>query len=147
MGVLWYGGTIYTMRKEYEEIESVFTKNGKIVDVGPVKDLRDKYKDEIDKEQDLDGKTMFPGFVDSHLHIVGHGEKILHLDLSVMNSAEEVLNALSSRAKQLGDGEWLIGEGWNENQWAQPRMIRKEELDEMWANSPMMLTRIGRHAA
>ncbi|SDK43527.1 amidohydrolase [Sediminibacillus albus] len=146
MGTLWQGGNIYTMKAEMDKVEAVFTANGLIQDTGSLSELRAKYQEEIDTVHHLQGKTMFPGFIDSHLHIIGHGEKLIHLDLSALQSPEEVLQALRSRSTQLAAGEWLIGEGWNENQWETPRILHKDELDAICPENPMVLNRICRHA-
>ncbi|WP_077621227.1 amidohydrolase [Sediminibacillus massiliensis] len=146
MGTLWYGGTIYTMRQEGDITEAVYTESGIIKETGSLQTLESKYSDNIEARHNLQGKTMLPGFIDSHLHIIGHGEKLIHLDLSAMHSPEQVKSALRERAKTLSPGEWLIGEGWNENQWEEPVIIPKEELDEISPDNPMMLTRVCRHA-
>ncbi|WP_226036412.1 amidohydrolase [Aquibacillus saliphilus] len=146
MGTLWYGGSIYTMKTEGDQVESVYTEKGKIVEIGSLENLLAKYKGQIEQSHDLGGKVMYPGFVDSHLHIIGHGEKLLHLDLSLITSPEQVIEILKERVQQLEVGEWLIGEGWNENQWENPRIIHKNELDEICPDNPMMLTRVCRHA-
>ncbi|WP_090857865.1 amidohydrolase [Paraliobacillus sp. PM-2] len=146
MGTLWYGGTIYSMEKENEIHEAVYTNQGRIIATGTYNELIENFSEKIKSFENLNGKTMYPGFVDSHLHIVGHGEKLKHLDLSQMKSAEEVLYSLCQRAKELGEGEWLIGEGWNENQWDNPRIIHHTELDQVSTVHPIMLTRICRHA-
>ncbi|WP_117170574.1 amidohydrolase [Paraliobacillus sediminis] len=146
MGTLWYGGTIYTMKEEGEIVEAIYTENGEIIAGDQIHILKEKYAMFITDYQDLKGNVMFPGFVDSHLHIIGHGEKIIHLDLSKMTSPEQVLVAVKERIHVLDEGVWLIGEGWNENQWEDPRVINKTELDEITTNHPIMLTRVCRHA-
>ncbi|MDL4841341.1 amidohydrolase [Aquibacillus rhizosphaerae] len=146
MGVLWYGGNIYTMKSIGNTVDSVFIEDGIIVDTGDYHILKQNYGNKISEIKNLNGKTMFPGFVDSHLHIIGHGEKIAHLDLSLMTSPEQVAEALRSRVDNLHEGEWLIGEGWNENQWEDPRILHKDELDSICPNNPMLLTRVCRHA-
>ncbi|MCA0982472.1 amidohydrolase [Halobacillus yeomjeoni] len=143
---LWYGGKIYTMKTEGEWVESVVTDRGTIVGVGQTQELYDKYKDKIETEYDLKGAVMYPGFTDSHLHIIGHGERLMRLDLSFMKSAEEVKQALKQHTEQLNPGEWIIGDGWNENQWEEKRIIHKDELDAISSDHPMMLTRVCRHA-
>ena len=143
---LWYGGKIYTMKNEGEWVESVVTSNGEILAVGETQQLYTTYKEQILEEVDLKGAVMYPGFTDSHLHIIGHGERLMRLDLSFMKSAEEVKQALQLHAEQLPAGEWIIGDGWNENQWEDKRIIHKDELDEISTDHPMMLTRVCRHA-
>ncbi|WP_186578371.1 amidohydrolase [Aquibacillus kalidii] len=146
MGVLWHGGKIYTMRSEGELVEAIYTEDGMIKDIGSYDQLKKQYEGEIQLYQNLKGNVMYPGFVDSHLHIIGHGEKLLHLDLSEMTSPEQVLTSLKERVKYLKEGEWLIGEGWNENQWEDPTILHSNQLDEICPNNPMMLTRVCRHA-
>ncbi|WP_226583755.1 amidohydrolase [Halobacillus litoralis] len=143
---LWYGGKIYTLKEEGEWVEAVVTSDGEIVAVGNTHDLYSFYKEQITEEHDLKGSVMYPGLTDSHLHIIGHGERLMRLDLSFMKSAEEVKQALQLHAEQLPAGEWIIGDGWNENQWAEKRIIHKDELDEISSDHPMMLTRVCRHA-
>ncbi len=143
---LWYGGKIYTMKKEGDWVEAVISDKGTIVATGHTQDLYAAYQDAITEEIDLKGAVMYPGFTDSHLHIIGHGERLMRLDLSFMKSAEEVKQALSLHAEQLEKGKWIIGEGWNENQWEDKRIIHKKELDELTQDHPMMLTRVCRHA-
>ncbi|MFC7061523.1 amidohydrolase [Halobacillus seohaensis] len=143
---LWYGGKIYTMQYEGDWVESVITKEGLILATGDTQDLFSQYKEEIKVEHDLKGAVMYPGFTDSHLHIIGHGERLMRLDLSFMKSAEEVLQALRQHTEQLEQGHWIIGDGWNENQWEDKRIIQRDELDEISKHHPMMLTRVCRHA-
>ncbi|WP_198162742.1 amidohydrolase [Halobacillus mangrovi] len=143
---LWYGGKIYTMKKEGQWVEAVVTNEGEITAVGDTQELYSRYKDEITEEHNLKGSVMYPGFTDSHLHIIGHGERLMRLDLSFMKSAEEVKQALRQHTEQLNPGEWVIGDGWNENQWGEKRIIHKDELDEISREHPMMLTRVCRHA-
>ncbi|MDX8046724.1 amidohydrolase [Gracilibacillus sp. S3-1-1] len=146
MGTIYYGGTIYTMKEVEETVEAVFVEDGIIQDIGEREALINTYMDRIDKEYNLEGAIMYPGFVDSHLHIIGHGEKLLRIDLSTMKSAEEVLEALARKVVELEEDEWLIADGWNENQWNDPRIIHKSELDAITEKHPIMLTRICRHA-
>ncbi|MRG87711.1 amidohydrolase [Salinibacillus xinjiangensis] len=146
MGKLWYGGKIYTMRQEGEVVEAVYTDNGRVIDLGTKSYLEKAYANQIDDEHDLDGQVMYPGFIDSHLHIIGHGERILRLDLTYIKSPEELLRAVKDATQKLSPGEWLIGEGFNENQWENPRIIHRNELDEACAEHPVMLTRVCRHA-
>ncbi|WP_238343560.1 amidohydrolase [Gracilibacillus saliphilus] len=146
MGTLFYGGTIYTMEDETSIAEAVYVEDGTIMGVGKESALRNTWRNSIDDEYNLSGAIMYPGFVDSHLHIIGHGEKLLHLDLSSMKSANEVLQALERKAQELEPEEWLIADGWNENQWEEVRIIDKKELDDISSEHPIILSRICRHA-
>ncbi|TFB25049.1 amidohydrolase [Filobacillus milosensis] len=145
MGKLWYGGMVYTMTKENETVEAIFTENGTILDIGKLDELKNKYSEQIDEEITFKG-TLLPGFIDSHLHIIGHGEKLLRLDLSEVFSRKEVIQKVKKAANNIKDHQWLIGEGFNENNWDNPVLIHRHELDEISGGKPVVLTRVCRHA-
>ena len=90
MKTVWHNGTLYTMEREGEQVEALLTENGKIIAVGTYEELKGK----ADEEIDLNGAVLYPGFVDSHMHMIGHGEKLLSLDLSKATSAEEMMDML-----------------------------------------------------
>ncbi|MFD1038147.1 amidohydrolase [Virgibacillus byunsanensis] len=146
MGDLWFGGNIYTMENDGDAVEAIYTEGKRIRAVGTYEKLYHEFYNQIEETINLQGKTLLPGFIDSHLHIIGHGEKILRLDLSQMKSPNEVKEALQNRTANLSEGEWLVGEGWNENQWDDPTIIHKSELDQITSTHPIMLTRVCRHA-
>jgi len=140
MRELWYGGTIYTMEKENETVESVLVQEGKIIAVGSLNELRNQ----ADQIINLNGNIMYPGFVDSHLHVIYHGEKLLRLDLSKATSCEEMLSIIEEASKQLPPEQWLFGEGWNENNFSDQRIPTISELDAI-RKEPIVLTRVCHH--
>ncbi|WP_349408151.1 amidohydrolase [Pseudalkalibacillus sp. SCS-8] len=144
MKTLWTNGTIYTMEKEGETVEAVLVEGTKIIDCGSKEWIEEHH--DIDEVQDLQGAVMYPGFVDSHLHMIGHGEKLLRLDLSDIHSAEEMRKVLKEKVYSTPLEEWIIGEGWNENNFLDRKIFHRIELDEIAPHHPMMLTRICRHA-
>lgn len=137
---LWTNGTIYTMESPTKTVAAVLVENGKILNVGE----RAQLQVLADEVIDLQGATMYPGFVDSHLHMIGHGDKLQRLDLSDVKSATELLQKVKLAAKNLQQGEWLIGDGWNENQFIDGRIPAIEELDVV-CNNPLLLNRICHH--
>ncbi len=140
MKQLWHGGTIYTMERENETVEAVLVEDDKIIAVGP----KDELKGQADKEMDLQGATMYPGFVDSHLHMIFTGQKLIRLDLSNAKSTEEMLEMISVAAKNTPDDQWLFGESWNENNFADKRIPTKDELDAI-RKGPIILNRVCHH--
>lgn len=146
MATLWYGGTIYTLEAEGRRVDAVLTREDKIIATGLLKEMKERYKEEITEYIDLKGGTMLPGFVDSHLHLISHGEKLIRLDLSQYSSKNEVLQAVRDYTEKVDVGDWIIGEGWNENLWDVPNPIVRDELDEVSPNHPVLLKRICRHA-
>ncbi|RDI44283.1 amidohydrolase [Falsibacillus pallidus] len=146
MGKLIFNGTIYTMAAEGETVEAVYVENGKIADSGNLDSIKIKYSGRITDMIDLVGSTMYPGFTDSHMHLIGHGETLIRLDLSEMSSKEEVYDTLQKRSAMLAPGEWIIGEGWNENLWEPKETPNRFELDEYIPDHPVLIKRICRHA-
>ncbi|WP_026676596.1 amidohydrolase [Fictibacillus gelatini] len=146
MGTLYKGGTIYTMKNEGDTVGAVYADHSGIIDIGSEKDLVSNYQDEIEEVVDLKEGVMFPGFVDSHLHLIGHGEKLIRLDLSKATSAAEMVEYLEETVSHTGLEEWVIGDGWNENNFPDRKIFHRLELDEIAPNRPMFLSRVCRHA-
>lgn len=142
MKTLWFNGTFYTMEYEGDIVSALLTENGKIISIGTYEEL----KNQANKEINLEGAVLYPGFIDSHMHMIGHGEKLLSLDLSKANSTEEMMDMLVNAHPELKSLEWFVGEGWNENNFPDKRIMTRYELDEV-TDSPMVLKRTCRHAA
>nr|WP_090890876.1 amidohydrolase [Evansella caseinilytica] len=146
MGTLWYGGKIRTLISETDVQEAVFVNDGYILGVGEKRKLEAKFKGQITTYENLRGAVMYPGFVDSHLHMIGHGEKLLRLDLSEVTSVSELMEVLQRRLEELPKGSWLTGEGFNENLFPDKLVPNRHILDEVTTEYPVMLTRVCRHA-
>ncbi|MFJ7953877.1 amidohydrolase [Lysinibacillus sp. NPDC096418] len=125
MATLWTGGKIYTMVSDGETVEAVLEHNGKIVATGEV----DRLLPQATFIQDLKGNVMYPGFVDSHLHILGYGEKLKHLDVSNVKSKDELLALIRARMEIVHSNEWVIAIGLNETQFDEPIFPTLAELD------------------
>ncbi|TWI56957.1 amidohydrolase [Halalkalibacter nanhaiisediminis] len=147
MGTLWLNGTFLTMEAEHKSVEAVYVSNGIIRATGTKADLESRFARNITERQDVRGAYVYPGFVDSHLHMIGHGEKLIQLDLSEVESAMEMRRQLAEKAKETKSGEWIFGEGWNENNFSDRKIFHRQELDEIASDKPMFLTRVCRHAA
>ncbi|MBJ9992651.1 amidohydrolase [Paenibacillus sp. S28] len=145
MAKCWTNGTIYTMEQGHKTVEAVMTEGGRIIDAGDTRELKEKFHGRIDEVIDLGGGTMFPGFVDSHIHLIGHGETFLKLQLSGLKHRGELLDKIAGQARRLPPGTWIIGEGWNENEWEEALLPTRVELDRAAPNHPVMLRRVCRH--
>ncbi|KAF9126973.1 hypothetical protein BGX30_014997 [Mortierella sp. GBA39] len=145
MAKCWTNGTIYTMEQEHKTVEAVITEGGRILDAGDTRELKERFHGRIDEVIDLGGGTMFPGFVDSHIHLIGHGETFLKLQLSGLKHRGELLDKIAGQARRLPPGTWIIGEGWNENEWEEALLPTRVELDRAAPNHPVMLRRVCRH--
>jgi len=127
LATLWTGGKIYTMAQVGETVDAVLVEDGKIVATGSVESLSPLAA----SIQHLEGNIMYPGFVDSHLHIIGYGEKLKHLDVSAVTSKEALLVKLQEQMAEASAHEWVIAIRLNENQFEEPIFPTLAELDAL----------------
>ena len=127
MATLWTGGTIYTMARIGETVEAVLEHKGKIVATGRF----DRLLPQATSIKDLQGKVLYPGFVDSHLHILGYGEKLKHIDVSNVTNKEELLAIIRLRMNGVHKDAWVIAIGMNETNFDKPIFPSLAELDAL----------------
>ncbi len=137
MKVMWTDGKIITMVSEGDTVEAVLTENGSITMVGKKEELAPF----AEKEISLQGAAMYPGFVDSHIHLIGHGEKLSYYDLSHEPSIEQIVKGIEQRITK---GLWYIAEGWDDNRLEEKRQITMQDLQH-FTDTPIVLKRICRH--
>ncbi len=142
--LLVYNGIIYTVDSSFSIAEAMVIKDGKIIGVGKSSDLQNQYetKEKIDAQQ----KFIYPGFIDAHAHFLSFGRGLQEANLVGTASWEEILDTLQNFAAKQQQG-WLIGRGWDQNDWAVKEYPTKEKLDAMFPNRPVFLTRVDGHAA
>ncbi len=110
-----YGGPIYTV-SENPSVESVVSKDGKILFVGNKKEAMG-FRGEGTEILDLKGKTMTPGLIEAHAHIMGVGYNRLNIDLLQVKSYEELIQKVEEVAANTPKGEWILGRGWHQDKW------------------------------
>jgi predicted amidohydrolase YtcJ len=142
--VIVYNGKVYTVNSKFDTVEAFAVKNGKIIALGKSDEIKGKYtsKEEINAE----GKAVYPGFIDAHAHFYGYGQSLQTADLRETKSWEEVLNRLTAFANTHPDG-WLIGNGWDQNDWDNKAFPTNEKLTALFPGRPVFLNRIDGHAA
>lgn len=121
-----------------------------IDDDGRVKELldrKDKRPKDVDFQFDGKGKTLIPGFVDAHGHVMGLGFAALTLDLSATKSLAEAQQALREYAEKYPNRRWIIGRGWNQESWGLGRFPTAADLDSIIPDRPVYLERVDGHAA
>ncbi len=140
-----YNTKIYTVDNKFSIAESFAVKDGKFYDVGTNEDILGKYTSDI--TFNAVGLTVYPGFIDGHCHFYYYGMGILlNADLTGTSSFNEILKILKEHQKNK-QGEWLIGRGWDQNDWEIMKFPDKEKLDKLFPDTPVFLTRIDGHAA
>ncbi len=143
--VIYHGGTLYTVNQEFEIVEAVAIQDGKFVAVGSENDILSSY--ESNKTIDLAGKSVYPGFIDAHTHFFRYGEGLRVLDLVGTNSFDELVQKVKNYSDANPDEAWILGSGWDQNLWEGQEFPTREKLDELFPDTPILLTRIDGHAA
>ncbi len=145
-----FGGNIYTAEASNPKVEAIAIKDGKILAVGKLVDI-EKLAGENTKKIDLKGKTLIPGFIESHAHLLALGKQQSQLDLSKVKNYEELLDMVAEAAKNTAKGEWIVGRGWHQSKWdPKPKLITgyqaHEKLSETSPDHPVMLVHASGHA-
>ncbi|MEO6316985.1 MAG: amidohydrolase [Chitinophagaceae bacterium] len=136
---------IYTIDSAFTMAEAMAIKDGKIVASGSSADIAKKYA--ASQAIDAGGKFIYPGFIDAHAHFLGYGLGLQTVNLVGTESWEAILQVLSNAAKNMDSSSWLIGSGWDQNDWQVKEFPSKEKLDALYPNRPVFLTRVDGHAA
>ena len=135
-------GKIVTVDDAFTIANTVVVHEGKVVETGD-SSLLEKYQGE--SQVDLEGKTVLPGFIDSHTHIRGRPRRFI--ELSKITSIAEMQELIYAKTQELGEGEWITGYGWSEDELAEGRKPDRLDLDAAAPNNPVTLTRAGGHSA
>ena len=144
--LLFVNGNIYTVNEKQPHAEAIAVKNQRIVLVGSNEEAK-SFRDDKTRIVDLGGKTVVPGFTDSHCHIFRIGEQELTLNLEGTNSLEDFLAKVARRATKTEPGKWITGRGWIETFWKPPQFPTRQDLDAIAPDNPVFLTRADGHAS
>lgn len=142
--LLIHNATIYTVNTEFTIAEAMAIKDGKIIDIGPNNELKNRY--EAIREIDAKLKPIYPGFIDAHCHFFWYGNTFFEVDLVGTKSWEDVLERTKSFADENSDG-WVTGRGWDQNDWDVKEFPAKSKLDSLFPDRAVLLKRIDGHAA
>ena len=140
--LILYNGKVLTADKDFSIKSAVAVKDGKILAVGG-EEIAKSYT--APKTLDLKGRTLIPGFMDTHLHPQALSHR--SIEATKAKSIVEIQQQLRVKAKELGPGEWITGSGWDEALLTEKRNITRKDLDVATPNNPVVLTRAGGHSS
>ena len=120
------------------------TPDGK---VSKLLSAKDKRPDKLDWRVDLKGRTLLPGMIDAHGHVMELGFRALELDLSDTKSLAEAQAKIATYARANPDKSWIIGGGWNQEAWGLGRFPTTADLDAAVGDRPVWLARADGHAS
>lgn len=142
--VIVKNGTIYTIDGKFSIVEAFAVIDGKIAATGTNREILKNFESET--IIDAAGKFVYPGFNDAHCHFNGYANNLLqYADLRGTISVDEVYDYLEAHHKKFG-GSWILGRGWDQNDWEVKEFPDKTELDKLFPDIPVYLVRIDGHA-
>lgn len=148
MELLLYNASLHSARSDEPGADAVLISGRRIARVG----RRERLRREVEKgapairEIDLAGRSLVPGFVDAHTHIVQESLAKIRFDLGDVRSRDELLERVRERVKEIGAEEVIVGEGWDDSHWGGGYPTR-EELDGVAPRHPVVLRRVCGHLA
>lgn len=139
---LFFNGIVYTCDSTFSVVQAFAIKENKIVDTGS-DDLLNRY--EAKEKIDLDGKPVYPGFIDAHCHFYGYSTDLVKCGLFGTKSFDEVIEKVKTYSAT-NKFSWILGRGWDQNDWNVKQFPNKGILDSLFPDTPVYLMRIDGHA-
>src|ERR1044072_333655 len=144
--IVFKNGNVYTANDKAPQAQAIAVKADRIVFVG-TNAAAQRFVGTNTRVVDLQGKTMLPGFTDSHQHLSGVGQREMTLNLEGTSSLEDFLAKVKARVDQAKPGESVTGRGWIETHWQPPVFPTRWDLDKVAPNNPVILGRADGHGA
>ncbi len=134
---------IHTVDDDRSVAEAVAISDGRIVRVGDMTSV-ERLADVETTIIPCDGRVVLPGFIDAHTHMESTGRHLVHADLSEATTREEAIDLLTR-----GDigHEWIFGFGYDESTWPEGELLRRDDLDEVSTERPVVAYRVDMHTA
>jgi predicted amidohydrolase YtcJ len=149
---IYINGFVYTVDESNPKSEAVAVKDGLILAVGTTEEIQ-AFAGKETEVIDLQGKTLTPGFIESHAHLMGIGYNKLDIDLMYVQTYEELIEKVAEAAAKAEPGEWITGRGWHQDKWLKmPENTVKgfqthEQLSAVTPNNPVYLAHASGHAS
>jgi len=150
-----YNALVYTLDSSRPVVSAIAMEREHVTAVGEKDDLLSVY-DRAEK-QDMGGKIILPGLTDAHIHLQHYALSLQKIDCET-DTLDECLRRVQERARTAKPGEWILGHGWNQNNWFPSPTDRgvggegenwpsAADLDKVAPNNPVYLTAKSLHAA
>jgi predicted amidohydrolase YtcJ len=139
---LYTGGTILTMAGPTPRtVEALGVAGGRITYAGPLKGAPRQSSTRV---VNLKGRTLLPGFIDTHGHFIYFGKNLIDADLFGAGTVEEIVQRMKDQASKVGGSDWIVGFGFSGN--ALNRYPSVAELDAVSSDRPVMVVDSSGHA-
>lgn len=141
---VFFNGPVITIDENQPLVEAVGIENEKIIAVGDLGQVKRSIGNEY-ISIDLNGNTLLPGFIDSHMHPISFMYLLMNLDLSTITSLEELQKFLKETAEKRGEGELIFGFKLKEEMFNVPKLPTRWDLDVACPENPTIILRYDGH--
>ncbi|MDR0798074.1 MAG: amidohydrolase [Nitrososphaerota archaeon] len=131
-------GNIITMNPKTLLAQAIAIKGDRVFYVGNNQEVK-QYINKKTRVIYLDGKTVLPGFIDTHVHVVDYGRMLTWLDLQGASSIRDVQIRLAERIKFVPKGRWVLGRALDSDSFLENRLPTCQELDTVSPDNPVVI--------
>jgi predicted amidohydrolase YtcJ len=142
---LFTTAAVYTVDSTFTKATAFAVKEGKFVAVGDSATVFSQYQSDSRSSMPK-AKPVYPGLYDAHAHFYGLGQMLDQADLVDTQSPEEIVERLKKYQSEHPEAVWIIGRGWDQNDWPVKEFPTKDILDKAFPDQPVYLARIDGHA-
>ncbi len=144
--IAFFNGEVITVDGQDSIHEAIAISDNKILAVGSNEEIKELIGDST-QVIDLEGKSILPGIIDAHLHLVMYGTSQLSISCKEpgLDSVDAILTALKNKAATTPKGQWIRAWGFNEQFVKEKRYPNLEELDNISIDHPIAITRTCAH--
>ena len=144
VSLVLFNGKVFTGDARGTIAEAVAVDGSRIVAVGTTREIESRY--EGARRVDLKGRLVTAGFNDAHLHFLNGGLALFRVDLNGARTLEEAKRRVAEKARELPEGAWLLGRGWDQTLWG-GQWPTKAALDEAAPRNPVFVQRVDGHTS
>ncbi len=142
---VFVNGEVVTVNPNDEVAQAVAVEGGRIQAVGTTEEIL-SLRGPRTRVVDLEGSSLLPGFIDSHLHMLLYGTNRLGVDCkNGVGSIEEMVERLSKKVSETPGGEWVRGWGYNDQKLSEGRHPTRDDLDRVSEDHPVIAGRTCGH--
>ncbi|MCX8151172.1 MAG: amidohydrolase [Candidatus Bathyarchaeota archaeon] len=132
------GGNVLTMNHLKPQAEAIAIKGGHIIKVGSDREVKPLIG-KATRVIELNGKTVLPGFIDTHVHVVDFARLLMWLDVTDVDSIAELQRRIKEHLYKSTLNDWIVGRGWDDTRFAEQRMPNRFDLDAVAPDNPVIM--------
>src|SRR5207245_7825523 len=143
--LILHNGKIYPDARSRTYFEALAVREGRVTHVGSNSHIVG-LKSQPTRKINLHGRTILPGFHDSHIHLLNYGMLLRTLDLSRSRSIEQIKKRVKGWNTTGSHDTWVLGRGWDDERLREHRYPTRDDLD-LASSKPVFLKRFCGHVA